>query len=299
MKLFSFYTPKGQIKIGIEIDNRQYDFTQIWEFFKDIKGSHQTPALMFLQVMIELTFFNFQDIKEVLKTVQNFRSLDDVRINDTIKYDVPITRPQKILCIGRNYAAHAEELGNKKPGEPIFFAKMPSAMIPHEGKILLPQDVGRVDHEIELGVIISQQGKNIPAASAMDYVAGFTIVNDVTARAMQKSDTGKQHPWLRSKNFDTFCPIGPYLVPTAAVADPHNLDLTLKVNGEVRQTSNTSRMIFKIPELISYLSEFMTLHAGDIVATGTPEGVSELHPGDVVEAEINELGKLKNVVAGS
>jgi len=299
VKLFSFSTTNRQMRIGIEIDNRKYDFTQIWEFFKDIKGSHQAPSLMFLQVMIELGFFNFQDIKEVITTVQNFRSLNDVRITDIIKYDLPITRPQKILCIGRNYAAHAEELGNKKPGEPIFFAKMPSALIPHEEKILLPQDVGRVDHEIELGVVISQQGKNIPAASAMDYVAGFTIVNDITARAMQKSDTGKRHPWLRSKNFDTFCPIGPYLVQTTAISDPHNLDLTLKVNGEVRQKSNTSRMIFKIPELISYLSNYMTLNAGDIVATGTPEGVSELHPGDVVEAEISELGELKNIVAGS
>ena len=299
MKLFSYSTTNRQMKIGIEIDNRQYNFTQLWEIFKDIKGSHQTPPLMFLQVMIELTFFNLSDIKEVLDTVQKFRSLNDLRIIDQINFETPISRPQKILCIGRNYLAHAKELGNKKTGEPIFFAKMPSTLIPHKGRIQLPLDVGRVDHEIELAVVISRQCKNIPPANAMDYVAGFTIINDITARALQKSDIEKQHPWLRSKNFDTFCPIGPYLVPTAAIAAPQNLNLTLKVNGEVRQKSNTSKMIFKIPELISYLSKYMTLFPGDIIATGTPEGISELHSRDIIEAEIDELGKLENVVVSS
>lgn len=297
MKLFSYQTTNHQTRIGIEIDSRRYNFTQLWEYFKDISGKYQAPSLMFLQIMVELGFFNYQDINEVLTTVQNLRPLNDLEITDPIHYEVPISRPQKILCIGRNYLAHARESGHDKPEEePIFFAKMPSTMIPHQGEIILPPDVGRVDHEIELALVIAKQGKNIPQALAMDYIAGFTIVNDITARELQKSDLSRQKPWLRSKSFDTSCPIGPYLVPTASISDPQNLNLTLKVNGEIRQQSNTSQMIFKIPELVSYISKFMTLYPGDIIATGTPEGISALQPGDIIEAEISEIGMLINTV---
>lgn len=297
MKLFSYQTTNHQTRVGIEIDNRRYNFTQLWEYFKDISGKHQAPSLIFLQIMVELGFFNDQDINEVLTTVQNLRSLNDLEITEPIHYEVPISRPQKILCIGRNYLAHAKESGHDKPEEePIFFAKMPSTMIPHQAEIILPPAVGRVDHEIELALVIAKEGKNIPPKAAMDYIAGFTIVNDITARELQKSDLGRQKPWLRSKSFDTFCPIGPYLVPTASISDPQNLNLTLKVNGQIRQKSNTSKMIFKISELVSYISKFMTLFPGDIIATGTPDGISALQPGDLVEAEITEIGKLTNFV---
>ena len=296
MKLFSYFTKNRQTQIGIEIENIKYNFSQIWEFFKDIKGSHQTPPLQFLQVMIELGFFHLEDINEVLTTVQEFRALKDIRITNDFDYDIPITRPQKILCIGRNYLKHAEELGNTPPKEPIFFAKMPSTLLPHEGRIIIPKDQGRIDHEIELGVIISKEGKNIPVDRAYEFVAGYTIINDITARTLQKSDLSKKQPWLRSKNFDTFCPIGPYLIPAGAISDPENLSLTLKVNGEIRQSSNTSKMIFKIPQLISFISQYMTVCPGDIIATGTPEGISELHRGDTVTAEIDKIGILKNIV---
>jgi len=296
VKLFSYYTKANKIQMGIELDNRQYNFSQLWEFYKDIKGLHQAPQVLFAQIMIELGFFNYQDIHEVIATVRDLREIDDLRLPQPIRFDVPVSRPQKIICIGRNYVKHAQEFGNIVPEEPIFFAKVPSAMIPHEGSIILPSNVGRVDHEIELAVVIGRQGKNIDEALAYEYVAGYTIVNDVTARALQKADIEKRWPWHRSKNFDTFCPVGPYLVPSAAIPDPHNLNMTLKVNGEIRQQSNTSLMIHRIPKLISYLSTYMTLQPGDIIATGTPDGVSQLKPDDIVEGEIEHLGLLRSDV---
>ena len=297
MRLFSYIKKDQLYRIGIELDNIKYDFSRIWDYFKDIRGEHRLPDLQFLQVMIEFAMFSKKNINEVITTVTNLRSLDDLIIDGLIQFDVPIARPQKILCLGRNYQKHAEEFKNKVPDEPIIFSKMPSSLLPHEGAIVLPKGVGRVDHEIELALIVGKMGKNIPEAKAYDFIAGYTIVNDVTARAMQKDDIEKKKPWMRSKSFDTFCPIGPYVIPFDALPDPHNLDITLKVNGEIRQKANTAELIFKIPQIISYLSKHLTLQAGDIIATGTPAGVSELHPGDVVTCEIENIGILENRVA--
>ncbi len=296
MKLFSFITRDQNIKIGIDVDGKKCDFTYMWEIFKDIQGKHKYPQLNFIQVMISIGIFNSSDIKEVVTTVQEFRSLDTVKIDGPLIYDVPIPQPQKIVGLGRNYKKHAQELDNPVPDEPIIFAKMPSSLLPHEGAIVLPRGVGRVDHELELAIVIGLQGKNISESKAYEYIAGYTILNDVTARALQKSDNGKKQPWLRSKSFDTFCPTGPFLVPHDAIDNPHRLGLTLRVNDEVRQQANTSELIFKIPEIIHFVSRHMTLNPGDIIATGTPEGVSELKPGDTVTGEIDKLGKLENSV---
>ena len=297
MKLFSYSSKDNAVKIGIEIDRLNYNFTQLWEFYKDYKGLQQLPQLTFLQMMVETDLFHQQYIQEIITTVQNFRSLDDLQIKDLNRFEVPLARPPKMLFLGRNYLEHAKEGGHAAPSEPIFFAKLPSTLISHQSQIRLPAGVGRVDHEIELAMIIGKQGKNISEAKAWDYIAGFTIINDITARALQKSDMEKKHPWLRSKNFDTFCPMGPFLVPTAAIPDAQNLDLQLTVNGQIKQQSNTSNMIFKIPKIIAYISQFVTLSPGDIIATGTPEGISELHSGDIIVAEIDGLGALENSVA--
>ena len=296
MKLFSFKTKDQIIRIGVELNRQKYDFTHIWEMFKDIQGKHQFPALTFLQVMIELGVFNYNDINEVITTVKNLRSLDDLKINNQIQFDVPIARPQKIICLGRNYQKHAEEFNKPVPKEPIIFAKVSSTLIAHQGTIILPKNVGRVDHEGELALVIGKTGKNIAESKAYEYIAGYTIMNDVTARAMQIQDIENKMPWTRTKSFDTFGPIGPAIVPTKLISNPHQLDITVKVNGEIRQHANTSQMIFKIPELIHYISRYMTLSPGDIIATGTPEGVSELHDNDVVTVEIEEISILENKV---
>lgn len=296
MRAFSYLTPKNEPRIGVEYNNREYNFTWCWEVFKDIQSSGRGPQFSFLQMMVELGYFSADTFKEIFDVIKEYRPLKDFQIKEEVRYQVPIGRPQKIICIGRNYAAHAAEHGHKAPDEPMFFGKAVSSLIPHQANIILPAGIGSVEHEVELGVVISKQGKKIPEEKVQDYVAGYTIVNDVTARKIQKEDIEKGHPWFRSKSFDTFCPIGPYLVPNDALKNPHQLDISLKVNAEIKQGSNTSRMIFKIPQLIAYISKYVTLEPGDIIATGTPDGVSPIEDGDIIEAEIEGLGILRNFV---
>ncbi|MHA1681023.1 MAG: fumarylacetoacetate hydrolase family protein [Promethearchaeota archaeon] len=206
--------------------------------------------------------------------------------------------PTKIICMGRNYSAHARELGNDPPEEPLFFVKTPTCLIASGQPIIMPgigTGIKRVDHEIELAVIIGTSTKDVTEDDAMKHVLGYTIFNDVTARDLQKVDIESKKPWFRSKNFDTFGPIGPALVLKEDL-NPSNLQLVLKVNGETRQDANTREMIFSIPEIISFVSSFMTLEEGDIIATGTPQGISPIVGGDVVEAIIEPIGILKNRV---
>ncbi len=203
--------------------------------------------------------------------------------------------PSKIVCLGRNYAKHAQEMKSEVPKEPIIFLKPPSSLIGPDEKIILPKRSNNVHHEVELAVIISKRAKNVEPDKAMDFVLGYTILLDITARDLQDEAKKKGLPWSVSKGFDTFAPIGPRVVGAEEI-DPHNLEIGLKVNGEVRQRGNTSQMLFKIPEIISYISSIMTLESGDIIATGTPEGVGRIEHGDVIEAWIEGIGVLRERV---
>lgn len=204
----------------------------------------------------------------------------------------PIRRPGKIVCVGRNYAAHAKELGNTVPEKPLIFLKPPSAVIADGDPIVLPAASAQVEHEGEIGVVIGRDIKDVDEAEARAAIAGITCVNDVTARDLQKTDG----QWTRAKGFDTFCPVGPHLAPVAADLDYGALEVICRVNGEVRQHGRTADMAFPIPFLVSYISRIMTLEAGDLIATGTPEGVGRLSAGDVVEVEIPGVGVLRNPV---
>ncbi len=187
--------------------------------------------------------------------------------------------PIKIVCVGRNYAAHAKELGNEVPAEPLLFLKPPSSLAGPGGVIVLPSASARVEHESELTVVIGSRTRNVSAADAMKSVFGYTAANDVTARDLQKKDG----QWTRAKGFDTFCPVGPWIETDV---DPSAVAVRCRVNGALRQDAVTSGMIFDVPTLIAYISGIMTLEPGDIILTGTPEGVSPLAPGDVCEVEI-------------
>jgi len=201
-------------------------------------------------------------------------------------------RPSKIVCVGRNYAEHAKELGNAVPERPLLFFKPPSAMIGSGEAIMLPHESARVEHEAEIGVVIGRRLRHVTAVEAELGIAGFTCVNDVTARDLQKTDG----QWARAKGFDTFCPVGPAVVPGL---DWSTLEVIGRVNGEERQRGSTKQMIFDIPHLLSYISGIMTLEPGDLVATGTPAGVGPLVAGDVVEVEIPGVGVLSNPVRSS
>ncbi len=219
----------------------------------------------------------------------------EYQLPEPIRFALPF-RPGKVVAIGRNYRAHVAEFDNKMPREPIYFCKASSACVGQDEPIVVREDFGRVDHEGELGVVIGRLAKNVPAERARDYIAGYTIVNDVTAREVQKRDMGDGQPWFRSKSIDTFCPIGPAILLRDAMPWPVRVNLETRVNGEVRQQSNTEKFIFDIPCLVEAITRFMSLEPGDIIATGTPEGVSPIHPGDVIEVGIPGIGVLRNPV---
>jgi 2-keto-4-pentenoate hydratase/2-oxohepta-3-ene-1,7-dioic acid hydratase in catechol pathway len=207
----------------------------------------------------------------------------------------------KLMCIGLNYSDHAEEMGLEFPAHPILFMKANSAIVGPNDDVVLPRGSVHSDWEVELGVVIGKAAKYVSEEDALDHVAGYCIVNDVSERDFQNNRTGQ---WTKGKSCDTFGPVGPWLVTRDEVADPQNLDLHLNVNGTRRQTGNTSKMIFSIRQIIAHLSEMMTLHPGDVIATGTPPGVGAgikpepvfLRPGDVMELEIEGLGRQRQAV---
>ncbi|MGD0951109.1 MAG: fumarylacetoacetate hydrolase family protein [Methanotrichaceae archaeon] len=196
--------------------------------------------------------------------------------------------PSKIVCVGLNYVEHAKELKMKLPEEPVLFLKPPSAVIGPGTEIVVPKSSDRVDYEGELGVVIGKRCKAIAADEAKKHILGYTCFNDVTARDLQQKDG----QWTRAKSFDTFAPFGPWI----ACIDPSDADIKTRVNGQIRQSSNTADLIFGVPSLIEFISNVMTLEPGDVIATGTPPGVGRLEKGDVVEVEIEGIGVLKNRV---
>lgn len=201
--------------------------------------------------------------------------------------------PSKVVAVGLNYRDHADELGMPIPDEPVLFLKPPTAVIGHGDTVLMPPQVQQVDYEAELAVVIGRRCREVPADQAGSVIFGYTCGNDVTARDLQRKDV----QWTRSKSFDTFCPLGPFI---ETALDPHDLeDLRIEalVNGEVRQSSTTSQMIFMVPKLVAFISRVMTLQAGDVILTGTPPGVGQVSDGDEVTIRIEGVGELTNPFA--
>ncbi len=295
MKVFSFSIAEKQ-GVGLWKNGVVIDFLRALDVYEPADSSKAAFQGDSIDSMIMSGFFRFKILSDLFSFLEKHDLVDSFAVREDFRYGVPVRNPSKILGLGRNYKAHAEEANLDIPDEPIFFEKTVTSMTPHDSDIVYPRQVSRLDHEIELTVVIGKKAKNITADEAFDYIAGYTIGNDISARDMQERDIKISNPWFRSKSFDTFSPIGPYLVPTDAISDVHDLGMILRVNGEVRQRSNTSKMIFRIPEALSYISEHMTLLPGDIIMTGTPEGISPLQVGDIVEAEIEGIGTLKNRV---
>lgn len=216
-----------------------------------------------------------------------------------VRLGCPLDRPSKIICLGLNYFDHREESGFEKPQKPLLFSKTPNALTGPFDPIMLPRSSNQIDWEVELAVVIGQAGKRISARDALEYVAGFSVLNDVSGRQAQFSDS----QWFRGKSFDTFAPMGPALVTVDEIDNLQNLRLTARVNGEIMQDGNSADMIFDIPTLISYISEDITLWPGDIISTGTPSGVGIfrdppvlLKAGDVVECEVEGIGCIRNSI---
>lgn len=224
---------------------------------------------------------------------------DYIKNEDDVEWGPCVTQPNKIICVGLNYRKHADETNSPYPEVPILFNKFNNALTGHNCEIAVPKVTQRLDYEVELGVVIGKEAKYVSKEDALDYVFGYCTANDLSARDLQK----KTHQWLLGKTCDDFSPIGPYLVTADEVGNPNNLQVKTYVNGEMRQDSNTSDMIFYVDEIVSYISQHMTLTPGDVILTGTPEGVIigyplekrvYLQPGDVVTVEVEKLGTLSN-----
>lgn len=221
------------------------------------------------------------------------------KVDDPMRLGAPLCRPSKIICIGLNYAKHAQEAGMEIPKEPVLFFKATSAIVGPNDDVVIPKGSIKTDWEVELAIVIGKKASYVSESEAMDHVAGYVLHNDYSEREYQIERSGQ---WVKGKSCDTFAPIGPFIATPDEIKDPHNLDLWLKVNGETLQNSNTSDFVFDIPTSISYISQFMTLLPGDVISTGTPFGVGlgfdpprYLKPGDVVELGIDGLGSSKQV----
>lgn len=246
-------------------------------------------------------FFENQGIEKLRIWLENNQE-ECPEIGVDIRLGPPVRRPSKIVCIGLNYAKHAEESGMDVPGEPVIFFKATSAVVGPNDDLIIPKGSKKTDWEVELGIVIGKRTSNVKESDAMDYVAGYVLHNDYSERSFQLERGGQ---WVKGKSCDTFAPLGPFLVTRDEIPNPHNLDLWLKLNGEIKQQSNTSDFVFDIPQVVSYISQFMSLLPGDIISTGTPFGVGMglspqrfLRPGDVVELGIEGLGISKQVVKG-
>ena len=277
MKLIRFGN-EGKEKPGIHLEGKNYDLSA---FIKDYDES----------------FFEQNGLQK-LAGIVNEEKLP--LIEDGQRIGSPIARPSKILCIGLNYAKHAKETGAAIPTEPILFMKSTSSLTGPYDNIIIPKNSEKTDWEVELGVVIGKKASYVSEAEAMDYVAGYVLHNDVSERAFQLERGGT---WDKGKGCDSFAPLGPWLVTKDEIPNPHELRLWLSLNGKIMQDSNTDDLIFNIPQLISYSSQFMTLLPGDVISTGTPAGVGlgfspniYLKPGDVVELGIDGLGSSKQTV---
>lgn len=281
MKLIR-YGERNKEKTGVVINGSLYDTSAFGEDYNE-------------------QFFETGGLSRLKDFVEANRGKVE-RIPENSRLGSPIARPSKIVCTGLNYADHAEEMGKELPKEPIIFMKATSALMGPHDDIIIPRNSEKTDWEVELAFVIGKKASYVEEEKAMDYVAGFCLHNDVSERAYQFERGGT---WDKGKGCDTFAPLGPYLVTIDEIEDVNSLRLWLKVNGKMMQDSTTANFIFKIPHLVSYMSQFMTLLPGDVVSTGSPAGVGYglnppvyLKPGDVVELGIDGLGTSKQQVKG-
>jgi 2,4-diketo-3-deoxy-L-fuconate hydrolase len=247
-------------------------------------------------------FFADDGLRRLREWVQD-RAADAAVVPDSVRAGSPIARPSKIVCVGLNYRDHAAETGVPVPPEPVLFMKASTAMSGPNDPVVLPRSSRKTDWEVELAVVIGHRSSDISEEAAPSHIAGYTIMNDVSEREFQIERGGQ---WMKGKSCDTFAPLGPWLVTGDEISDPQNLHLWLKVNGELVQNSSTSQMVFTVPQLVSYISRFMTLLPGDVISTGTPPGVGLgfkpprfLKAGDVIDLGVEGLGQQRQEVVES
>lgn len=233
---------------------------------------------------------------EVLTFIRRAHLEKYVAVSPGARMTAPLRSPRKIIALGFNYALHAKEAVVAAPEEPIIFMKAGSSVIGPGETIRLPRGMGRMDHEVELAVVIGRKASGVSEKEAWACVAGYTICNDISARDVQTADLEKKHPWFRSKSFDTFTPLGPWIVTADELRPPVHVGLECRVNGKLRQKANTRDLIFGIAQIIAWVSRHITLFPGDVISTGTPSGIGPVTGGDVISCMIEGIGELRNPV---
>jgi 2-keto-4-pentenoate hydratase/2-oxohepta-3-ene-1,7-dioic acid hydratase in catechol pathway len=295
MKIAQFEDTQGYC-IGIHHDGRWINFSDADAACTAITQNVVVEPKTTILQLLEEGRFDPVEFKLVLKFLKQHKLEDKYLISKDAVLKAPILRPPKIVALGLNYALHAKEGNAAVPSEPIIFMKAGSSVIGPGEPIQLPQGLGRMDHEVELAVVIGRRATEVKKKDALQCVAGFTILNDVTARELQSKDLEQKHPWFRSKSFDTFTPLGPWIVTVDDIRSPIRLGLECRVNGEIRQKSNTKKLVFDVPSLIEAISKFIALEPGDIISTGTPHGIGPIKNGDEVVCRIEKIGELRNPV---
>ena len=284
--------------LGCENDGVMVNLTRSISLYEVAKTGYCVEPVQDIETMILDGYFSLDFISEIMEFVIRHRLTKELAVVGEYMINPPIY-PGKIIALGYNYHKHIREMNNKIPSQPVIFGKWPSTIIGQRDAIEKPSWIGTMSYEAELAFIIGSEAKNVPAAEAMKYVAGYTCLNDVTARDLQRKDRSEQLPWMQSKNFDTFTPLGPCVLLAGAVKEPVEIGVRSRLNGEERQNGNTRDFIFDIPTVIEYITKIMTLDPGDIVTTGTPEGVGTVEPGDVIDVECEGIGTLSNPVTST
>jgi acylpyruvate hydrolase len=305
MKLVTYSYQESPFRLGILLDDNtivdpQRAYIEMLQHQGQSRAEELASALLPADpvAFIANGSFAVSAAKEVIEFTKMGLESSAIYKKGEVAIGSPILRPGKIVCVGLNYRDHINEMKREIPAFPVIFAKYSTAVIgPVDDIPLNPHLTKKLDYEAELAFVIGKKGKNIPQAEAFDYVAGYTIVNDITARDMQK----RTLQWLQGKTLDASLPMGPYLATRDEIPDPHKLNISLTVNGEVRQKSNTEHLVFDIPFLVEFLSNIMTLEPGDVVCTGTPGGVGEardifLKEGDVIKVKVDGLGFIENQI---
>lgn|SRR5690606_9893626 len=279
MRLIRF-GESGKEKPGVELDGKWFDVSSI---IKDYDES----------------FFAEDGLSQLKELIESKRGILP-EVNKSVRLGPPFARPSKIVCIGLNYKDHAEETGATIPKEPIIFLKSTTALIGPNDSVVIPKNSQKTDWEVEFGIVIGKKATYVEEADALDFVAGYVLHNDISEREFQMERGGT---WDKGKGCDTFAPMGPYMTTVDEIPDIHNVNLWLKVNGKTYQNGNTKNLIFSVPYIVSYVSQFMTLLPGDVISTGTPAGVGlgfnppiYLKPGDILELGADFLGEQRQQV---
>lgn len=295
MKIAQFQDEWGFL-VGIQINGKWINYSKASAAYYLLERNITLLPRPTIGVLLERGQFHHEEFAAVAGFVKKNRLQRYLAVSPEAVLRAPVLRPGKIIALGLNYALHIKEGTLSAPKEPVVFMKAGSSVIGPEEPIRIPRGLGRMDHEVEVAAVIGKRCTGVRKRDAYDYVAGYTICNDVTARSVQTQDINNRYPWFRSKSFDTFTPMGPYIVTPEEIRPPVRLGLVCTVNGKLRQKSNTKRLIFDIPTIIEFVSKYITLEPGDIISTGTPEGIGPIAPGDTVVCKVDRIGELRNPV---